>query len=132
MLYPSSFASRRNGAPSSYWDDVHHDVKDGQSTQCLTDSWTTFYIIGIGEAMNIHYALKPLPQPITFNTANGQAAASHVAEFPFSGNTHDLRAYVSLVSVSANDTRGVYVVLSSWLATVADSPRREGDRVFPQ
>ena len=91
---PSIFASRRKGAPSSYWDGAHHEVKEGQSTQWLLDSGTTFHIIGIYEAMQRQYTLKPLPQPITFNTANAQAVASHVAEFPFPGTEHGLRAYV--------------------------------------
>ena len=103
---PSIFASRRKGAPSSYWDDAHHEVKEGQSTQWLLDSGTTFHIIGIDEAMERQYTLKPLPQPITLNTANGQAVASHVAEFPFLGTEHGLRACVS-VALPSDAQKGV-------------------------
>ena len=37
LVTPSSFAP-----PSSYWDGAHHEVKEGQSTQWLLDSGTTF------------------------------------------------------------------------------------------
>ena len=86
VVVPSSCASRRKGLPSSYRDDLPKVAAEDQST--------TFHIVGIDEAIRRTYELKPLPHRITFNTANGQAAATHIAEFSFPGTEHGLRAYV--------------------------------------
>ena len=60
----------------------------------MMDSGTTFRIIGIDEVKARGYHIVPLPQPVSFSTANGQAWASEVAEITVPGALEPLNAFV--------------------------------------
>jgi hypothetical protein len=88
----------------------------------MLDSGTTFYIIGVDEAVRRGYDIVPLQSPVSFSTANGKAWATQLAAFKLPGPTHlgvrlfsrwvPLDCYQFVSSVSMRGSRGLALLAS--------------------
>ena len=67
-----------------YNDDSSDDGED-RPEPWVVDSGTTFHILSEDEVAARGYVKVPIPSSMAFNTANGQAMATQMAEFPFPG-----------------------------------------------